>query len=831
MRKNGIFNFSVFKCLTSSKIEVRLSMGMKRIDSKKYFLLYTYFEEFLALSVTRKLAEKWSDKSQKVEDIEIQEKSYEKLVSAFEAITGGAIPHTALDLTERDGMSFEEFEKKIEPFIGKKPPPKARKSRKPAANFAGSPPNPILSDATSSPENAQGIVDRYRNGWLAVFLSLSKPPGLATPDPKRDATMQRRYRKLEGFRFDRYVWPAIKWRRGEPAMSSYSDPYRDHRWITEDSEDKVASFMLKKLSENQLLVMHDDAGMGKSAFSWMLFDFIFRNTKNHSFVIRLEGIWPHKKSADGTTTHLTLLEVLTDELLGKRETGIPVQINKSFFEDQEEAIYRNAIPDILSKAQIYVLLDGLDQMGQADRDAATQALRASLRGEDGIPNCHWLVSGRPYVFRIADEPETLFNERVLRFKLAKFDKRRQQQYFDDIAKNPYFLNQPPSMRQPLDYLCSGWQAEATADDLGVPLHLAEIRKVIEAAMSDDGKALVQSEKLDVIHGSSDLHARVSEVYLRRAIEKTKTYDSDSISRPVGFSDQVHELRRICGVLAMQMMIDGNFNASIDITTSSLGSYKGVRQNKLVAVYLMRCRTRYEQSLKEEPSYWDWGVALLQKIEVTYRGDLDVFQDDCRSFRDRKTMEWYTAHFLANYSRDADWTDCVEGTGDRGEQWTRCWELAMELPVGFYSEEYLQKAIENVFSPPPVDRIAKRPFKWMWISWRTRLAQDRAAERSRIAKLKDAKTVIANFRSEFVELVEGGNETAKNLQFDFIRDSPDVTQEHPNQTENGWYRRIPDNGAFATFRGQRPDTVVVSQFWMRKFVVTNRVPPKYRQLRR
>jgi hypothetical protein len=244
----------------------------------------------------------------------------------------------------------------------------------------------------------------------------------------------------------------------------------------------------------------------------------------------------------------------------------------------------------------------------------------------------------------------------------------------------------------------------------------------------------------------------------------------------------------------------------------------------VNTFIARSKGRYEQLVESSKSYWDWAIDLLEKIEVTHRGDVDTFTPKCRAFRDLKAMEWYAAFYLVNYSTKPDWEERIDDSehpnakpwkGD--ERWTRCWQLAMEMPAKFYIEEKLQTAIENVFAPPSPSQ--RRPCEWMWIAWVNRLEQDKIAQKKSLQPLNRKNEVIARFRKPFQELTVAQNPTALTLQYSAERDAPDFTLKHPNQTEDGWYRRIPDKGDCTKFRRDTSGLITISQFWMRKFVVT------------
>jgi hypothetical protein len=568
--------------------------------------------------------------------------------------------------------------------------------------------------------------------------------------------------------------------------------------------------------------MHDDAGMGKTAFSWMLFEHLLKVNEVHPYVIRLEGIWP--RTADDQKFPLSLEAVLIEELLGSRILGWPVADRAPHEMHVSDAAQK--LLEMFCNKDVYILLDGLDQMTEDDRQAAIKVITRSVAFEDRIPKCHWLISGRPFSFRGKRNTRKLFNENILRLRLKKFDENRQNEYFDDLAKHQYFMRQTDAKKKPLSFMCSNWKKEATESDLGIPLHLLEIRNVIEDFLKPFGSAH-HGRTLTEIRSSSELHARISDVYLRRTILQFEERDSiEAHDVPANDAAKIDELRHICGCLAIQMMLDQNYNASIDNTTTKLRSYENTSRTDLVDAYLERCRNRYEHSRDSHVSYWAWGVKILQTSEVTHRNDIDNFTHECRSFRDRKAMEWYAAHYLMNHSTAKDWNEIIPNSGEQkivsfigNTNWTRCWQLAMELPNNFYAERKLEASIKRVFDLPH-DPARQRPCEWMWIAWCKRLEQDALAIQRRIVPLGNAKNVIKEFRQEFNTLVKNGNAIAAELKFDADRDSPNYSLTNPNQTEKGQYRRIPDNGEFSLFFGERGKTVSVSQFWLRKFMVTN-----------
>ena len=789
---------------------------MRSIDKAKYCYLYEEFGDFVRQHCGPRVPNQWYNKK----ILELQGNSFHKLGLALREVTNGELQDAEILLCG-SVKSLDYFKTILSKHIGQKPVESLGESTRKRSNTQSQGHGLTSSDAPAEHDQLP-LIARYRQEWNDIFEVLFRTR--KSDDRQQSPSILRRIRKLEKFRLDRFVSPSIQWRRGKPTMSRKQNAM-DEDWETVQTQDwnRTASFVIGKMRKAPLVIMHDDAGMGKSAFSWMLFHSILSSHSKDALAVRIEGVWPHRANSDGPNYPLTLREILIDEILGYRESGNTVPGHSL----GEDALHNaNEELDALMKhGNVYILLDGLDQMSPDDRTVAMQALRQSLDRIDGILNCHWLVSGRPYAFRSADQnldqQQALFDEQCLRFRLSKFDERQQRQYFEDLENDPFFATNKIT---PLDYLCSGWKKEATAEDLGIPLHLSEIRRIIEAAKDFEEHSPIQGERLKIIHGSSDLHARVSDVYLIRALEKTAVRSNDASLNP---NEKLSVLRHICSILAMQMMLDGNYNASIDFTTSNLDSYRGVRPHKLVSTYLRRCEYRYQQSLKGDTSYWNWGIEVLQQIEVTHRGDIDIFQDDCRSFRDTKAMEWYAAFYLANYFTQSEWDEGLQESGKNSirkflgdEKWTRCWRMAMELPDRFYEESHLEDAIRKVLRKSSSRNSRSKRCEWMWIAWNNRLEQDAIATQRNISPLQRAKAVIEGFRQEFDKLIEAENSLALTLRFNTDRDSPDLTLTIPNQTKDGWYRRIPDVGDYSMFRGERPAKVTVSPFWLRKFVVTN-----------
>jgi formylglycine-generating enzyme required for sulfatase activity len=801
----------------------------KSIDSAKFKELYRVFgtkmDEKMRDNPSRWLENMETD-SKKGSSFLPQDKSIEGLKEELQRLTRGVITFDDLKFDQdlafineddedkrnqkklKRDEALASFRAKLEPFEN---PQRGKSSKKGKSG-------------NSSSDNDKVTGFDYVETWKSAFAKAMQHRTDSTNTLELEPHFCPFFDKLRNHRLDRFIWPAVQYRRGTQPLDTHTNYLDESDWKTLETENKILDELTRILAENRLVLMHDDAGMGKTAFSWMLFNHLLNKTTNFPQVIRLEGNWP--LSRDTPPNHLNVMEALLEEFSGRRRMGhhfvAPYNISCD---------YEGVLREYLKANDVFILLDGFDQMTPTDRTTVLKNIEATIKSTSEIQKCHWLVSGRTFAFRDDGLTKIVRDQNVLRFRLKRFDKERQDEYFKDLEMLPFFSSQnDEAKRKPLDYMCSTWRAADDTNDLGIPLHLAEIRRVIEDKVKPMSTEVAKT--LGEIHSSSDLHARVSNVYLERVVIPTLNLPDlqPRIMRvPQDASTKIKVLRKVCSCLAIQMLFDCNYNASIDNGGTDLVAYKGIENHEVVKTFIARSKRRYEQLVDDSISYWDWAIDLLEKIEVTHRGDVDTFKPECRAFRDLKAMEFYAAFYLVNYSTEADWEERIDDSehpnakpwqGD--ERWTRCWQLAMEMPAKFYIEEKLQSAIENVLAPPSSGQ--RRPCEWMWLAWINRLEQDKIALKKNLQPLKGKSEVIARFRKPFQELIASQDSTALTLQFQYSEDrdaldSKLTLPKHLNQIEDGWYRRIPDVGDFTKFKDERLNVVKISKFWMRKFVVT------------
>lgn len=580
--------------------------------------------------------------------------------------------------------------------------------------------------------------------------------------------------------------------------------------------------LLKCLKDERLLVCYHNAGMGKTAFSHMLVHQLLRahesKFRHHGLaavddlpliVVRIEGEWPR----DSTKRALDVVDVVAEEILNMHPDGR----NRSATDNSRDGRHpckddvRSSVQVAMNKGRVFILIDGFDQMSAADQEASITFINSSLNAAGSCHRCHWLVSGRAYSLQRFSGDGQLFDHSVYRFRMEPFDGPMQDRYFADLNKSTPFAGMV------LDAVCKDRQAMEL--DLGVPLHLALIRTLIEDCLAN-GKPLPQVDNV------ADLHLRVSDLQLARTLNQFGTDGSV-------FATRLRLLREVCGVLALQMMLDkihgGVVHEGLQ-PESALGYLPHNMVSQLVArskarFFAMRRYHKRPEEVPEQPELdWNWALDLLKTDLFSYRLELDRSDEICLSFRSRKTMEWYAAHYLVNYMTDGDLNEAVpnagtssvsQGFGDHA--WRRCWELAFEMPWRAIKWATVLKLCRGLFSKPP--KGCRRPcweMYWAWTRWLTSNVTSGLKE--------DADAIVAGFRQQFCEcfaaesqapLPHGVGESQRRpaARLRLSRDGVAPGMEFGDPANQDWYRSIPPIEADMTSRSN-------ARLWMRKFVVTN-----------
>ena len=250
---------------------------------------------------------------------------------------------------------------------------------------------------------------RYCDEWRSIYESAFASPPV---EPQRTELIAR-WRRIRDLRLDKYIWPDLAWRRGWPAWrgTRTSGDEFDERDATDGLDDSwsdnprggidSAWETLKQLSRDRLIVLYDNAGMGKSAFTHRLFDLLARahEPANQSrglasegrpqLVVRLEGVWPRNERREP----LSLVDLLVDELLGRRVSGVLTDDANPPDETRCEAT-RRLVQQLLEQDRVYLILDAFDQMSDDDRTVAVECMAKSRSASNAATRC-LLARDRP----------------------------------------------------------------------------------------------------------------------------------------------------------------------------------------------------------------------------------------------------------------------------------------------------------------------------------------------------------------------------------------------------------------------------------------------------
>jgi formylglycine-generating enzyme required for sulfatase activity len=608
--------------------------------------------------------------------------------------------------------------------------------------------------------SAKQLLDRYLDDWRKIY-KIACDPNEVEVLASDESRLRNRIEPIKSLRLDRYIWPVLKWRkgyrRGEGAQAvsrrreeydptdmldeSWSvvsvESHSAQRFSTTNAQDSLINTpgrvrlrrLLDRLGKDRLLVCHQNAGMGKTAFSHMLFRNLLEGIDGAAaIVVRLEGVWP--RFVDDKP--LSLMDILCDEIAGKRINGV-AKVDAEDFSVNIAAIptlddVRAVIRQALQAKRVYVVVDGLDQFSDADRDAAIKEITNARRPQNtsSTSHCQWIVLGRPYSIQKYCGDNALFDRGVYHVRIEPFDTHQQDEYFSD-------LNQQQGVRgNVLDSVCS--DRKKMGRDLGIPLHLSEIRYLVELALE-------AGSELPCIDSVPELYLLISDTILRRIIKS-------------GFVD-IEMLRQVCGVLAIEMLVARNWDAIV------YGNLK-------VKTYLEGCKNRFLRSAvsfgeAEQQRIWEEAVRILETEEFTQRLELDCFGPKCRSFRTRKTMEWYAAHYLANHITDED-LDGIDGDESSGaivdlfgdDQWFRCFELATQMPERSMTWSSIFRVCKRLFSEPKKGKT--RPCYEMYLAFERWLHREQNSERQRA----EAAEVIQKYQSKFKELVLAEDPVANSI---------------------------------------------------------------------
>lgn len=494
-------------------------------------------------------------------------------------------------------------------------------------------------------------------------------------------------------RLNRYIYPRLK-------LKQYG--------IEGDVSDhgiESTKTALKHMMRERRLVLHHDAGMGKTAFTYKCIELLLNSEvmKNIGgdplpLVVRLEGVWP--RSGDGANSPFkSVFEMLSGAV--RNVLGHSMA---------DERAVETEVRAALKKGSVVILVDAFDQMTEAEQKYVAGLLRQRRAGEEQpehVSNCRWLVTSRDYALK---SYPVFSNWPVLR--LVGLNTAEQDSYFSDFESLPFFME---AGSKPLDWFCGS--RKDVSEDLQLPLNLRLIRRLFEGHFTN-GQLDIKGLQAERIRTTGQLQFKVAKGLLdrdlRRWNESGRQWWIDNADR----SDSFDLLMHVCSVIALQMLLDGD-KRNARVTKREHG-LRGIED------LLDRCRARFLQSdnasldaLTVLEAKWNWAIRFLEDIEISYRGDIDVFSPQCRSFRDLKTMEWYAAYYLVNHATEADRLGplplAAKGTVFEYAQegWMEnCWKRVIEMPAEVVKRPLQVSALQLHF----LQFNKRRATEWIYRSW-------------------------------------------------------------------------------------------------------------------
>lgn len=414
-------------------------------------------------------------------------------------------------------------------------------------------------------------------------------------------------------RLDCYVWPRLSWE--QPARVIGAEPTKRIEIPGEGID--ATRRMITELLDKRRVVLYDDAGMGKTAFTHKCFELLL--TEAHwdewfrgapPLVVRIEGLWPLQKATISTEVksrpahrpRLTVRELLITQVMERLQSDSAVANAPNSTGDLESAVALEVAAALADK-RVVVFVDAFDQMTQDDRQHVDRILGEPAPGMDApdrdVGGCAWLLTGRAYAIRPFEKH---FPPQTRQLRLERFSEAEQDAYFVDLAKKKFF--QHPAAK-PLDWICQ--PRSNLKEDLGLPLNLREVRTLIETCLEQAGSSIERDDRLwseRRIATTGQLHALVAKVLLERALRhldqrNQATRAPRHSGAPSSDDRKLLLLTRVCGLLGLQMMLEANYNASVEITQrrpDTPDDQDGVQ------AFLERARQRFLAASTPEPSF-------------------------------------------------------------------------------------------------------------------------------------------------------------------------------------------------------------------------------------
>ena len=551
-------------------------------------------------------------------------------------------------------------------------------------------------------------------------------------------TMQDNWRKaregklLGDFRhqLDVFVEPRISVRVSQPEPDSGRP---EEKWETLPAG--VEALLNRHLiPSHQWLVIHEDAGGGKTVLSWLLADALCQHERR-PWVVRYEG----------REFPASLYDDLARKLQGKLEKYGVTQTATE------------VLNDLLEQQRVVVIYDALDQDNSnatADGIAADHRVNKlrTAKADDQLKNrLRLIITSRPYAFMqlspLADWLECrleLFDE------LQQSDYRQQVIRLEESGRPGAGAQVEEAYRQLLP------RPEDVEDLLRYPVVQAQLRMIIQAQLRSDGRTQLRSFK-----NAGDLYLEMAYRLLDGAF-KSGRYVQETSDK-----ENLIELLSCYGYLMMLQY--QNFSVEED------------------RIPLMHRDVRQRFSGSQED--WERCSKILLDTYLTEHLLLKENGKHELSFPSLKMAEFFAGLYLGRYCDERVIKELQLEIG-RGE-WNNVWRFVAELPETTNSSgrsactpNSLCYSLQALFSVPNEGR--ERPTLAMFRAWQVL---------QRNAWLKDVREqVLGSWRQQFRQILIEGYEqgmpsvrarTAAEVVFEgdllaFVKSGKEFEQNRINQ---------------------------------------------------
>ncbi len=542
-------------------------------------------------------------------------------------------------------------------------------------------------------------------------------------------------------------------------------------------DDLIAHYVM---GEGGRVILYEDAGAGKTVFTWKLREALSRLEKP-CLALRFEKQWE-------TDIEAYIAEKLKDAC--KSEKCDPTEIAQKLLEER----------------RVVLIFDAADQQASEFLKKQFHASISHEKHPQLAAQLRIVVTSR--AFRVREQEHHLFQAAHWQHACAElFNKMQQENFKHQLSEKARarWSRLVPNEKQ-------------FADQLRFPEVLRMIREIVEDP---------ESTKREPFHRRADLYLEVAERRLKRTFKSPDSEASEAL---------IPDLKKALGCLAFEMMIKirerFGYAAPGDLSkTVPQGAFKRF------------ARTYDRDPLFTSFIQRDWQACeeVLSRTEFTDRSLHSILEIDYKkshlSFRSLKMLEFFAGWYLANLTSEEDIAELESHVGERAWYWP--WRFAIELAgspekVEPFAAQTLTRALGIIFSPPKGNLV--RPTELMYRAWT--LFQETMQTELKAG----GERVIASFQSQFFQVLQAGDvmttaRVAAQLLPDFalreiIQDDTRLAKLLPESEKEVAFVRCPPSGNSGIFwmggsthyqdayDGARPrHPVRLAPFWMQSTSVT------------